>query len=725
MSVLGVAASAFAVAPAQVASAGAPAAAQFIPPVQLLDNAGANTGASEPSVKVDKDGRIFISGPVGVPTGGCPLWRVHPDTLNSRGLPYDYLGKFDTDKNGVGGGDCDIAVGGSTDTNLAVSSLSLATLTTNQSSDHGDTFHPVANSVAVQNTGVDREWNAADTSLGAVYMDVHDSANNIAFYTSVDGGYTYTATGYAIDAAHFANAQQNNHFGGMVVDPASHKIFLTYVAPSTVGNNLPENQVLLAVGNPCAATCQAGVPGPISWTDYVIYTGKSSDEFAHDFPAVARDNSGTVYAAWTDKSDVFVSHENQPGIADGSGAWSLPTRADSAGEHSTMFPWMVAGAKGNVDLVYYGSQLATGTACPAGASGTLGDGNGINNNCLNQWTVRFSQSVDGGNTFSDTPASPVNHFGSICDQGLACTVPTTIGDRSLLDFFQVDLDPQGGAVIAYESDPSVPNFTRQCTGVSATTGLPLAGRSCASLLPPPVTAAVPQCAGAHLVTDPAGDAYNPSGAGGDTSTADITDISFTNDNTAKTITTVMTIANLQAAPMLGTAFTTYNVVWTGPDGQLYATQASLPDPSGVFAYGYGPFDPSKNQVTTYHPTTGSATMGLNGTISVNIPYADAGTVKNPVVIPVAPGQTPAVRQPYGLTIAGEGYAGSGLVFNRVSDRAPNSGFGSDWSVCGPPPVIPTFGGIAPAGGVAVIGMGMILGGPMRRRLRRRVSTAGI
>lgn len=640
---------------------------------------------------------------------------MHPDTLNSRGLPYDYLGKFDTDKNGVGGGDCDTAVGGLTtaggDTNLAVSSLSLANLTTNQSADHGDTFHAVANSASVQNTGVDRQWNAADTGLGQVYMTVHDGANEIQVYSSIDGGYTYLQSGQAIDATHLVNAQQNNHFGGLVVNPVDHKLYLAYIAPSAAGNNLPENQVMLAVGDPCAVSCTPGTPAVTTWTDHVVFTGDpATGNFAHDFPGIAVDKAGRAYVSWTDTNHMFVAHESSPGSVD---AWSAPVQADSTGEHSTMFPWMVGGADGNVDLVYYGSQLApTAASCPTGASGTLGDGQGVNNNCFNQWSVRFSQSIDGGVTFGDSAASAINHLGSICDQGLACTVPTVIGDRSLLDFFQVDLDPLGGAVISYESDPTVANFTRQCTGVSATTGAAIS-RSCAALVagasPPPA----PQCSGAHVVTDPAGDAISPPGAPGDTSTADITDVSFANDNTAKTLTTTMTISNLQTPPMAGSTFTVYDVVWTAPDGKIYATSAAFPDPTGVFSYSYGTFDPTTNQIVTAGTgATGTSTTGTNGTISVTVPYSGVGSP----VIPVQTDVNPAVKNPYALTIAGEGAAGSGLVFNKPADRGPNTGFGADWSVCGPAVNAAEFGAVGPAGGLALLTGGFLL---VRIRRRRR------
>src|SRR5207237_10323601 len=64
-------------------------------------------------------------------------------------------------------------------------------------------------------------------------------------------------------------------------------------------------------------------------------------------------------------------------------------------------------------------------------------------------------------------------------------------DRTLLDFFQVSIDPTNGAAdIAYADDHASPGsavlyFTRQCTGASATTGAALVNDCVAP--PPPVT----------------------------------------------------------------------------------------------------------------------------------------------------------------------------------------------------------------------------------------------
>ncbi len=179
------------------------------------------------------------------------------------------------------------------------------------------------------------------------------------------------------------------------------------------------------------------------------------------------------------------------------------------------------------------------------------------------------------------------------------------------------------------------------------------------------------CDGTNVVTDAAGDAINPAPGGvGPTSQADITAISFSADTPATTITTKMTLANLTSTPSPGTTFTTYYAVWTSSDGKTYATEVDV-SPGPLVAYGWGEFNTSNNQLATYNSTT-----GISGVGNPTIPITDVNG-------------TPAVKNPYGLTIAGEGALGSGLVFTQPMDRAPNTGFGQNWAVCPPPNAAPT------------------------------------
>lgn len=683
----------------------------FNPGLPLLTSSGGNTGAGEPTIDVDTEGNAYVTGPVGVPTGGCPFWTVHPGTLNSKGLPYDYRGRFDIDYHAPGGGDCDITHGPRSALvpnadSVAVSSLNIApNVTNNTSQDAGQTFKDPAlpyNPGFVP--GADRQWNAADPTLHAYYEVVHDFAtDNIQFSVSYDSGYSYTPNSPAITPTDFPAAEQDNHFSKPVVDPRTHKIYIAYVAPAnatenglavagTTGPN--EHVVWVAVGDPCATTpCTPLQPiGPVSWTDYVAYPGPAGQDYANIFPTISLDRAGNIYVAWAGDTSSSASnrvYEIHAKASDPS-SWSAPFQVAEPQSHSNVFPWISAGREGVLDMTWYeGRLVGSGSACPTNQTGTPNDSNGVNNNCFNVWHVEFAQ-ITNANTSSPvlrrSPASSVMHRGSICEQGLACT--TGGGDRTLLDFFSMSLDPAGGANIAYASDVQSPGtaqieYTRQCTGASAIlVGVSL-NRACGALVPPAPTGPTSVCSGNPLYTDPAGDAVNPTGAP-NTAAASTDSVDITSTSAAATspsnVDVTMQLVNLQKTPPPGTTDEYYYVTWTGPDGKQYAVEQAEPEPPGAEMYYVGQFDTQTNQMTTQTPITGSFNPGPGGTIVWNVPRADIG---NPTIpISTTSSTKPAFTQPYSLTIVGEGSAtAGGLVFVQPADRAPNGGFGPKWSVC--------------------------------------------
>jgi len=531
--------------------------------------------------------------------------------------------------------------------------------------------------------GVDRQWQASDYKLGGTsgvhYLTVHDLATtNIDVAVSTDGGYPYTTNSTAIDAAHQGTATGNNgnHFGTVVVNPTTHQLYIPFIAPASATDSV-NHVVYVAEGTPNPTNPAL----PITWVDHTVYTGPADQTLDHIFPAITVDGAGRVYVAWAGDTKrsatnrIALSRMTTPGNATG---WTAPTFVDTGSAHSNMFPWLAAGKDGIVDVAWYGGKLVgSGSTCPSGQSGQPNDSAGVNNDCFDQWTTRFAQSTDAGKTFSAVDATGLVHKGSICDQGTACL--SNNGDRTLLDFFDMEVDPAGGANIAYASDLKTPGtaqitYTRQCAGTSTKGGA--LTRSCAALVAPPKAGPTTALSGAHLVTDPAGDNTNPTGAAPGGST-DVTDVSFA--ATASTIDITLTAANLQQVPPTGTTTQIWYVTWVGPDGKRYGVQHS--EPSATSRFTLGQYDATSNRLVsgTTSPVPGSFNAGPNGTVVWHVPRSAVGSP----TIPVAAGSTtkPAVTGPYAVTIVGEGSADAGgLVFVQPSDRAPNSGGGPAWSV---------------------------------------------
>jgi fibronectin type 3 domain-containing protein len=475
-----------------VVAVAAPAEAStraFAPPLVLNDAGGVSTGGAEPSIEVDSHGQVYVSAPVGVPLSGCPFWEVDPDARAAT-----YRGTIDIDHFGIGGGDCDISLSdnsaaGATHDVASVTSLSLANLTSNTTSDGGATFQAVANPASQQVFGVDRQWQVTDRALDRHYLTVHDMATvNIQTSVSIDGGYQYVQNAPAIDPTVVPTALSTsvtlkaiaggNQFGTTVVDPTTHKLYIPFIAPAAFGGGA--NSVWVAEGDPCAvAPCLRGLPaGPIVWTNHLAYRAPDGLALDDGFPAIAIDGGGVVHVAWTgdstkpatagsgqDANRVFVIHSRPGDVSEG--AWSAPLAVDTGTAYSNEFPWLVAGSAGNVGVAWYSSTL--GTQC-VGVAGATAD---VHDDCRNEWTVSYASSSDANSanpTWSVSQVSPgLVHRGSICTDGLNCAA----GTRTLLDFFDVDLDAKGAPNFVFNSDMRAPGtadilYTRQCTGTTLT-----------------------------------------------------------------------------------------------------------------------------------------------------------------------------------------------------------------------------------------------------------------
>jgi hypothetical protein len=446
----------------------------------------------EPSMIVDSQGTIYVESIRGVPAG-LDLWRWNqtadggPNTGTGIDgtLPFKYEGQPDCgifvstfcQMSGVapGGGDGDVATNAPDPSNLnipnlAVVSLSLAEVTASHSTDRADSFS-TPNPAAAQVPGDDRMWIDAFDDAGTVYMNFHDAAAaNIHVQRSINGGFTYNAgVGEAIDPTNtniYPATATSNIAGQIKVDqntnscPTKGNLYQVFTGPSTVGTNSIQDAVYVGVSTD-AKTIVGGMPNPaFTFKDYKIFNSPPGSPGATNgnnqvFPALATDNNGFVYAAWSDNTNIYFA--SSVGASQGS-AWNaakIVNQGSTVGK-ANVFPWVAADANGHAVVAWLGADKA-------------GNSNNVTDMAGAKWNVYAAETVNGnttdpaGPTFTQYTASDhVIHTGTVSTGGLQ---PGGTASRSLADFFQVALDPHHHANIAYADDHAsssgVPYFTRQ------------------------------------------------------------------------------------------------------------------------------------------------------------------------------------------------------------------------------------------------------------------------
>jgi hypothetical protein len=494
----------------------------------------------EPSVRVAPDGTVYVSSIRGVP-GGVDLHRYFAavDGLPGSGgtYPFKYEGQpdncgiFNASQGGcannsldplgvgLGGGDVDIAVNYPTSgtPSLALVSLTLAPgVTGTHSTTRGDSFSMPNPAVALI-PGDDRQWIDGTDAL-TVYLNYHDAETfNIDVQRSNDGGEFYlNGFGEAIDPQTFPAAggvpatNSGNIAGQIKVDrsscPSRGNMYQIFVAPDSVTENLTGG-ALRSIYVGVSTDVNMGLP-VFTFTDHKVFTGPAGAQnqgAGNLFPALAVDDFGFVYAAWSVNSDIFYSFSTDQGTT-----WSSPINVSFPvnGGHANLFPWIAADANGHVGIVWFGDDRAGNSndratlepGHPASQGAQCSSGSTCMQNWA-KWNVYYAESVNG----HDAPpffvrsviSDHVIHRGTISTGGLGGGA-----DRSLADLFQIAFDPQHFANVAFSDDHLIntevsgsdngfdnptsrrkirANFTHQ---LAATAGLVIGG-NCAGQPPPP------------------------------------------------------------------------------------------------------------------------------------------------------------------------------------------------------------------------------------------------
>jgi hypothetical protein len=427
---------------------------------KTVGSSGCGTNdAAEPAIHVSALNNVFLSSERGV-GGGTDVWRGlgKPGGSGAAACDLEYRGQPNAVAGtGASGGDTDLAIGsspiaapspGAGNYRVYVASLNLGSVAVANSSDNGGTFvnTPVQGGIPID----DRPWIAAfgaNTSL-LTYHDI--ASNDIDVLRSDNGGLFYAQVSQAIPASDYKAS--NNELGNIVIDRRNsagtagapggqpgfwaYQSFVAPSAPPSVNTKHPSlnslfpdfNQAFVAVSN----------DGGFTWTDRPIGCSKSGGSLDHQFPNVSVAPNGSVWATWSDDSNVFAAVSTDHGQT-----WTCSGRVSTNTSQAVM-PWLVA-TSGGVDLVYYG---------------TTGGKKEI-------WSVYFAQNLSGTAAGWGGPQAlfPV-HQGSICEEGFTCD-----SGRQLFDDFGVDTDQQGWAHIAYSHDaPTPPSLLPVLGGEASYTG---------------------------------------------------------------------------------------------------------------------------------------------------------------------------------------------------------------------------------------------------------------
>jgi hypothetical protein len=387
---------------------------------------------AEPLIEIDRDGVIYTCGPTGF-SNGSDYAQVSTDG----GEQFHLLGLPPRGQQGAGGGgDCGLATGVTRNAEghyqYAYTGLgALSGFTTSSSPDNG---HRIATSgfdlsggVTTEGAAADRQWNVFTDDHTVLLSYNQQAPRNIVVLKSTDSGLTYSPAA--------SIAAPNPEFPGpMGYIQSSNTVYM----PWTKGEH-----VNFAISK----------DGGTTWTDCAVATGDTVKGGTAGFAVADNDSAGNLYVVWADSSRfhtwmsvlpaasvdgcnqsiaaVSDTSDGQPTVNPG---WTTPVQVDRDAVRTTVFPWVAAGgAPGRVAVSFYG---------------TPSDGDPNTGEFDAAWDVYVSQSLnalDATRTFGQVKATTHPfHYDSICLNGLGCDLAAPAGDRTLADFFAIDLNPVTG-----------------------------------------------------------------------------------------------------------------------------------------------------------------------------------------------------------------------------------------------------------------------------------------
>lgn len=168
------------------------------------------------------------------------------------------------------------------------------------------------------------------------------------------------------------------------------------------------------------------------------------------FPTIAMDADRTIYLAWTTRADVPTAKNHDAwqtfytyaSARSGWTKWAKPVRLSHSPSSSALMPWSVAGSKGRLAVVWYGTS--DGFHDPS------------SEDAHQPWDVYMATVTNADTAHPEVLQQKVTkhpmHYGTICLSGAGCIFAQ--GNRNLADFFEITMDERTGGVSIVYCDTS-------------------------------------------------------------------------------------------------------------------------------------------------------------------------------------------------------------------------------------------------------------------------------
>ncbi|HEY6904132.1 MAG TPA: hypothetical protein VI216_07465, partial [Candidatus Acidoferrales bacterium] len=569
-----------------------------------------------------------------------------------------------------GGGDTETGVDSAG--HLYFADLTLANFSTSRSDDQGATA--TCSNTGVPDEVVDRQWYAFDgdpTNGGSIYLTndefAHSPAmcgsptnfgqNVLVMYRSPLPGGEATAGiefGPANDVSNPLGCDEgimgNNEVSSVATtlgQPNGSGGFVTLPTPVkhvfVVHDDAFLNRILIGRCFPVAfgpPVPNVSDPSGLNCVDLPVADLGSTNKTGANFPTMAIDNAGNLYVVWEqapiDSSGQVVGDTvlKYSFSTDQGNTWAAPIQINTSGSpvgtlHNNVFAWAVAGDDGRVDIAW----LGTPGVAPNPSNGP--------DSCVGcDWSLWLVQTLN-GHAAAPTFTAPILASGHFIHRGSMYTlIGGQNGDRTLGDFLQLRMGPNGEAEIGYADsnnidEASAPHgmFVRQNAG----NGLLVAHS--------PVN--IPGLAPFNTVSDPSGDGkYEANGL----SSANMPQLDVTSSsvklltkapcsNAAPCYQVVMKLNNLSLAPTInqdpdldlvwltqwfvpsttdsngGKNFFVYAESFNGSALQCFAGENAEQVVGGGVTLTYP-------GVTQLPAANCRSTTGPNGTITIDVPLSD-------------------------------------------------------------------------------------------------------